>query len=432
MVVTAWEKSGRFDLEAVEAATRTAMLEAGADILKTLLEYEAPAKRKIDCGCGSQAEYIELRPKQIVTLVGQARVMRPYYLCRGCHQGQIPIDKELDVEGTVFSPGVRRIMSLVGSQTSFDNARQQIKELAGLDVTTKAVERVSEATGADIIEHDEARIEQTMSIAVDQGSVPEVPIFYVEMDASGVPVASTEIDPNKPGKQGDRQKTREAKLGCVFTQTSVDEAGRPVRDEASTTYVGAIETSEQFGRRIYAEAIRRGLDGARKVVIIGDGAPWIWILARLHFPGAIEILDLFHAREHLWKLAAKLFVCDEIGRKRWLNRFLKLLDNGRIPQLVAQLRAIAPSDDELRKAVNGEADYFERNAHRAQYPSFRRQNLFVGSGVIEAACKTVIGLRFKQSGMFWTVKGANSILALRCARLSNTFDDYWAARSLAA
>ncbi|MGH9822508.1 MAG: ISKra4 family transposase [Blastocatellia bacterium] len=252
--------------------------------------------------------------------------------------------------------------------------------------------------------------------------------MYIEIDGTGVPIVSWELDQSKPGKQGDRPRGREARLGCVFTQTSVNAEGRPIRDPFSTTYTGAIETAEEFARRIYAEARRRGLDRAMLIVVIGDGAPWIWSIARTHFPGAVEILDLYHAREHLWNLAAKLFPSDEVGRKRWVKRFQHRLDNGKIEELVRELRSIRTTKKGLRKAIQTEADYYEKNTDRMRYPDFKRQKLFVGSGVIEAGCKTVIGSRLKGSGMFWTIRGANAILALRCAILSRDFDDYWESR----
>jgi hypothetical protein len=419
------------DLEAVEMATREAVHKMGAGILTALLREEPPKERVRECGCGGQAKYIEQRPKQILTAVGPASILRAYYLCRSCHTGQAPTDKEIDVEGTEFSPGVRRMMALVGGQTSFDSGRQQMEWLAGLKVTAKSVERTAEAIGADIAKREQDRIcaSNQVNETVSQSEGEEIPIAYVEIDASGIPVVTSEIDSSRPGKQGDRQRTKEAKIGCVFTQTATDEQGRPIRDESSTTYTTAIEDSHEFGWRIYTEAIRRGIDRAKKVVVIGDGAPWIWILVKMHFPGAIEILDLYHARQHLWDLAAKLFPINEIERKRWVKRFQHKLDNGKIKQLVADLRSMEVAGEVLRDAVRIQADYFERNAHRMQYPLFRSQGLFVGSGVIEAACKTVIGSRFKQSGMFWTIRGANSILALRAIQISGQFEDYWEARA---
>jgi hypothetical protein len=230
--------------------------------------------------------------------------------------------------------------------------------------------------------------------------------------------------------EGQPAHTREAKLSCVFTQTTTDSKGRPVRDEDSTTYAAAIETAEEFGLRLYTEAWRRGWSRAPKKVVLGD--VWIWNLADQHFPGAIQIVDLFHARQHLWELSAKLFLNDDRGRKRWLARALDRLDRGKIETLVKILRQLHPAQAEVRKAMANEAAYFARNAERMRYPSFRAQGLFVGSGVVEAGCKTVIASRLKRSGMFWTVRGANAIIALRCCHLNGRFEDYWASRSRAA
>lgn len=205
-----------------------------------------------------------------------------------------------------------------------------------------------------------------------------------------------------------------------------------MRDEDSTSYVAAIETADAFGLRLYTEAWRRGWSRAKKKALIADGAVWIWNLADQHFPGTIQIVDLYHARQRLWELAAKLFPLDEKQRQRWLARCLDRLEKGKIEALVNILRDLRPISAELANLVSKAADYFERNADRMRYPEFREQGLFVGSGVVEAGCKTVIGSRLKCSGMFWTLRGANSIIALRCCRLSRRFEDYWAERSRAA
>ena len=226
--------------------------------------------------------------------------------------------------------------------------------------------------------------------------------------------------------------TREVKLGCVFTQTTTDEQGRPLRDENATSYTAAIEGAEAFGLRLDSEAWRRGWCRAKKKVVIGDGALWIWNLAHPYFPGAVEIVDLYHARQHLWELSAKLFPNDERSRKRWTARLLDKLERGKIGALVKTLRAFPPPSEDLAHLLSNDADYFERNAERMRYPSFREQGLFVGSGVVEAGCKSVIGARLKRSGMFWTVRGANAILALRCCRRNGRFEDYWETRSAAA
>ena len=215
----------------------------------------------------------------------------------------------------------------------------------------------------------------------------------------------------------------------MFTQTATDPDGRAVRDQDSTTYVAAIEGAEPFGLRLYTEAWRRGWSRAEKRVILADGAVWIWNLAAQHFPGAVEIVDLYHARQHLHDLCAKLFPHDEKSRKRFLARCLDHLNKGKIEALVKLLHKLPAATEELRQLRTTEAEYFARNRERMRYPVFRAHGLFVGSGVIEAACRTVVAQRLKQSGMFWTTRGANSILALRCCRLNRRFEDYWADRA---
>ena len=304
--------------------------------------------------------------------------------------------------------------------------------LAGIEVTAKTVERHAEAIGGDIAAREQQEIRAAKQLELPEVCAPAAPIFYIEMDGTGLPVVKTETEGRAGKVEGQPARTREAKLGCVFTQTTTDKEGRPVREEDSTTYTAGIETAEEFGLRLYTEAWRRGWSRAQKRVVLGDGAIWIWNLADQHFPGAIQIVDLFHARQHLWELAAKLFPNDGRSRKRWTVRAVDRLDRGKIEALVKILRDLHPASAELIKIVSNEAEYFERNAERMRYPMFRAQGFFVGSGVVEAGCKTVIASRLKRSGMFWTVRGANAIIALRCSYLNRRFEDYWESRSRAA
>ena len=434
MIFNGQRTSGGLDLEAVEMAVRSAMHQAGATALKQLLRFAEPPfdQRRISCACGQQAHYRELRTKPILTAVGWTEVTRPYYLCPHCHSGQFPADTKLDIEHTEFSPGVRRMQALVGQDASFDRGREQLRCLAGLELTAKSVERVAEAIGSDIARHEQQEIQRAVQLELPIIFGESAPVLYIEMDGTGVPVVKKETVGRKSKLEGLPARTREVKLGCVFTQTKSDPKGFPIRDHGSTTYVGAIETAEQFGKRIYVEAWKRGWSRATNKVILGDGAEWIWNIAQQHFPGAIQIVDLFHARQHLWDLARKLYPNDQHQRNRWIGLHQKRwLDQGKIAKLAESLRAIQTSDADLADKLRLEAEYFASNAHRMNYPQFRKQLLFVGSGVIEAACKTVVGHRLKQSGMFWTVNGANSILALRCCHLNGRFEDYWEARRAA-
>lgn len=281
------------DLEAVEMALRAAMHRAGAAALAQLLRFPEPAadQRVIPCPCGHQARYRERRARRVFTALGEVELSRPWYLCPHCHQGQFPVDQELDIVQTEFSPGVRRMQALVGQDASFDHGREQMKLLAGLEVTTKSVERVAETIGADIAQCEQQEIDRAVQLDLPIIVGEPVPIVYVQMDGTGVPVVKKEAAGRK-GKLDDLPAhTREAKLGCVFTQTGWDEEGFAIRDPESTTYTGAIEGAEQFGKRIYVEAWKRGWSRAEKKVVIGDGAEWIWNIAQEHFPGTIQIVD---------------------------------------------------------------------------------------------------------------------------------------------
>jgi hypothetical protein len=415
-------------------AMRAAMHRAGASALSQLLQGDSPGpdEREVPCPCGHMARYREMRARHLQTAVGEVELLRAWYLCPDCHNGQCPADATLDIEKTDLSPGVRRMLALVGAEAPFDSGRQQIELLAGLEVTAKAVERTAEAIGADIAAGEQREIQRALQLSLPIMAGQSIPILYVEMDGTGVPVVKAETE-GRPGKVGGQPAhTREAKIGSIFTQTTWDKEGYAIRDPDSTTYVAAIESAREFGPRLYLEAWNRGWEQAEKKVVIGDGAEWIWNIADDHFPGAIQIVDIFHARQHLWDVARKLCPGQEAEQKRWMAFHQdELLDEGRIEELVAALRTIDSLPSELLEKIRLEADYFDNNKERMRYPRFRAQHLFIGSGVIEAGCKTIIGSRCKQSGMFWTVRGANAILALRCCHFNGRFEDYWENRKAA-
>jgi hypothetical protein len=288
-------KTGHVDLGAVEMMMRSAMHRVGAAGINALLQFPVPPaeQRTVPCSCGHMAHYRELRSKPVLTAVGRVEVSRPYYLCSHCHNGQFPADVELDIENTEYSPGVRRMLAVVGQEAPFDHGRQQMKLLADLEVTTKAVERTAETIGADIAAREQAEIQQAMQLDLPMVVGEPAPILYVQMDGTGVPVVKKETVGRQGKIEGQPAHTREVKLGCVFTQTKWDEEGYAIRDPDSTTYVGAIETAEEFGKRIYLEAWKRGWSRANKKVVMGDGSEWIWNQAQQHFPGATQIVDLY-------------------------------------------------------------------------------------------------------------------------------------------
>ena len=423
------ERQGHLDLESLEIHLRTTMHEVGSTMLEKLLnsdggDYRGPT---LPCEQGHVFEFREYRDKAILTVLGPVTIKRAYYYDPGCHQGYCPKDRLLDIEETSWSPGVKRIMGKVGTYRPFGLGQEDIREMAGIEVDSKAIERTCHPLGQEV----ELFYQKETQVFMSGKVVPikRIPKLYVCMDATGVPVVKAETL-NRKGKGEDGQaKTRDAKLGCVFTQTKETEKGFPVRDEHSTSYVGAIEPPESFGNRLYAEALRRGLEMAQKVSVIGDGAPWIWNLADEHFWGAIQIIDLYHAREHYWKAARVIFGSDREALHRWTEKRKKELDRGKVEKVIEAIGNLCPTTQEQNEILDGEGAYFEKNKERMRYEDFRKQGLFVGSGVVEAGCRTVIGQRLKQSGMHWTVKGANSIIALRCSILSGRWEDFWEYRA---
>jgi hypothetical protein len=408
------EREGQLDFGSLEQCIRSSMHSIGSVMLEGLLNADGGGYqgKTIVGNNGHEYEFEGYLEKGVLTVLGEVEVKRAYYYDTVNKEGCFPKDKVLDIEGTTFSPGVRRMASRVGGQRSFALGHGDIKELAGIEITAKEIERISHKLGGEA----EAFMNRQSYEALSDKVVPikAVPKLYIGIDGTGVPMVKAELIDTRGKAEDGKAKTREVKLGCVFTQTSVDKEGRPVRDEESTSYVGAIETAEQFAKRIYGEAKRRGLDRAQKVVILGDGAVWIWNIADECFPWAIQIVDLYHACEYYWKVARAVLGNNPKKMNRWAEKRRKELYRGNVNGVIQAIQKLSPFSENEKEICDKAIGYFQKNKDRMRYDEFRRQGLFVGSGVVEAGCRTVISQRLKQSGMHWTTEGANSIIALRC------------------
>jgi len=418
--------AGSDGLRTLELAIRTAMQWLGGSLLEDLLSLDAGHRGpRVDCGRGHRAAFVGYRPKHLDTVLGPVTLRRAWYHCGACHRGFAPRDAELGVSGSSLSEGLRRMVARVGSSESFAGARRDLAELAGIELTAKRVERSAEADGelVGVTTAQEAD-------AVLDGRVVPFPVaepvekLYVALDGTGVPMVPKETA-GRRGKDPDgRARTREVKLACLFTGTGLDERGRPVRDPHSSSYVATLGTAERFGSLVYAEALRRGARHAGQLIVLGDGAAWIWNLAAEHLPGAIEVVDLYHAREHLHALGRLVASGLGDGQRGWLAERLAELDRGHVEALLAAARGLT-----LDEAGAGEVEtalgYFETNRERMRYGRFRALGLFVGSGAVEAGCRAVVAQRLKLSGMRWTVRGASAIISLRCQDASGRWDDVW-------
>jgi len=411
------------DIQAIERGFRTAALKDGDAAFRHFLSsinVETP-----HCPlCNVLLTKISRREKNIVSLMGTGAYERGYYECPGGHGHFIPCDDIIGVHGTAYTPGVRFAVSKLAVAGSFEWTSAALADIAEIYVSPKECQRISESAGDAIERKNKERIDAAMipesprSNAFERVAVVKNDnTLYVELDGTGVPMTRREVT-GRAGKQADGSaKTREAKIGCIFTQSAFDDDGNPIRDQSSTSYVGAIEPAEMFGWRLYTEALKRNEETFKRTVVIGDGAKWIWGIAERHFPNAIHIVDIYHAIEHLCELARELFPNSD-KHDRILNKWITMLKAGRIKSLAKEIFAVPNLSDKQKEKANTQANYFLENAHRMRYATFKKKGLFVGSGVVEATCKSIVGTRLKQSGMFWSVDGANAIMALRCSDLS--------------
>ena len=361
-------------------------------------------------------------------MLGELVIERAYYHCAACQAGFCPRDRALGLSGSSLSPGVLRMVGLVGAMVSFEEGHDLLHELAGVDVPTKHVERAAETLGREVAADEQCVVEPPRL------SDPVAPTLYVGLDGTGVPMRTSELE-GRVGKQPDGSaKTREVKLCTVWSAERRDEEGTPVRDGGSVSYSAAIESAAQrdtdeqpspFAERVVREVTRRGFERAVRRVVLGDGAPWIWNLASEHIPDAIQIVDRFHAKQHLSDVAKSIHGATSDRAQPWARARHDELDTGDLDAVLTALREHSSHDDEARKCV----DYVMTNRDRMRYADFHVAGLCTSTGVVEAGCKVAIGTRCKRAGMHWTVAGADAIIALRCCKLSGRFEEFWERRA---
>jgi hypothetical protein len=403
------------------------MARLGAGLLEDLLATDAGYRGpRVGCGAGHEAEFVSYRTKIIDTVLGPVEVRRAYYHCASCGHGVVPRDGELGVQQASMSPGLRKMTARAAAAVPFAKAGSLLAELAGVQLTVKRVERSAEADGAaaSAAINEEAEAIRSRQVVPLPPPAPAPDMLYIAIDGTGVPMVAAETQ-GRPGKGPDGQAhTREIKLACLFTQTALDEDARPIRDPDSSSYLATFDPAARFAQLVDAEARRRGAEHIRQLVVLGDGAVWIWNIADDLFPAATQIVDLYHAREHVHDLATLATRLLRASHPSWLAERLAELDAGNIPALLAAARALTFTGS-LARERDKQLSYFEINAHRMRYAHFRDLGMFVGSGTVEAGCKAVIGQRLKLSGMRWTIPGATSIATLRCQQASNRWETIW-------
>lgn len=401
-------------VQQLEILVRTAIFKPATAIVGFLLQQAAD---RIDEAYQPKVgEHFKGRQiLQLQCLFGSFTIARKYFYHPLKGAGHFPADAALGLEEG-YTPALARLMCMEGADESgFEKAERHLAETGGICVSARQIQRVAQRVGASAQEWQQR-----------EGSVgkTDAPIMYVSADGTGIPMRK-EVLADRRGKQPDGSaKTAQVYLGCVFTQHKRDSKGHPVRDWESTTYVSSLKSIDQFGPCLRREALRRGMGSANEVVLLIDGAVGLENMGRLCFKDATQIVDFFHAMEHAGLVLEALIGKEHPEYKRRLRRWAKRLLRNGVSGLIKDSQQQSEGKAE-EAAVNSALGYFINNVERMQYGTFRKKGYFIGSGVVEAGCKTVIGARCKQSGMRWSEQGAENILALRCIHSSRRNDEFW-------
>jgi hypothetical protein len=387
----------------------------GARWLEQLLNDPGLPQAKPELRPGE--EHAGYRSKAVLVNVGWIELRRPYLYnpCRS--QGRCPRDSAWGFVDS-YSPEVLRLSSRAAALAgSYEAASQDLLTYAGLPIDARQLQRLVSQVAPVMNRWRQGQEPVTQTTAGE--------VMCIGTDGTGAPMRRRYLRGRK-GKKGGRARTREVKVGTVFTcKKPTEPEQHPERDYGSTTYLAAIVSADEFGPLLRNEAIRRGMGSAKTVVFLGDGAVWVWKLARLNFPGAICILDYYHACEHLNLLAAALYGEGTAMAKRRYRLWKKWLLKDKVVEIISQAKADLPKESDAGKSARLQIRYLERNRTKMLYRSFRTAGYFIGSGVVEAGCKVVVGQRLKHSGMLWSRKGAEHLLAVRCALLSGWFENFW-------
>lgn len=397
------------DLEAREELFRAVFLRLGGLGLQRLFEVRKErgyTGASIACDCGKRARFVGYRALPATTLVGIVQLARAYYHCAECRRGSFPLDVRLGLKGS-RSPGVQRICGWLSANEIFGEVSEILEKVGGVRVSETWTREFSKDLGQAWEEstHLEVARDREDPWAHREGvRTPER--LYIEADGASIHLLDG---------------WHEVKVGCVFETKGSGEN----QERGRTRFVAGLETSEVFFWRLYSAGCAEAAHGCREIVAIGDGAPWIWNGFSTHFPQAVQIVDWYHAKEHVWAVARACYGEGTQRATRWAEQLETKLWRGDVEAVLRSMRALRPATHEARDAVRTNIDYFDNNKTRMRYGEFRRKGYYIGSGVVESACKQLVALRCKRSSMRWSRIGAQAILRLRCSLLSGTFQNDW-------
>lgn len=413
------------DLDCLEGHVQDDLRQIGKAGMQRVLQQRKWGHQgnSLPCDCGGRQRFIGYRPRWVVTLLGTMRLHRAYYHCSGCGTSSVPYDRASGLGGGHLSNGLAAAVSLLAVDISFENACRKTEKLLGIKTDDNAAVKAVEHAGAELMARQREAIEQFQK----NGQVAEPPEspkrLYVSSDGAMAPIRP---HPGE-GKRKDSIEWREVKCASAWWEDGPED--KPIRHQR---YRGRIEPAASFGWTWWLLAAQCGLRGALEVVVLGDGAVWIWNQAARFFRGAIQILDWYHAMEHVWACGAGLYGQGTAQSERWVKQMETIMWESGGAALLKRLRQFQRRRLEPCEALEDLIGYIEPNVARMDYPTHRAAGRKIGSGPIESACKQLVTARLKQAGMRWTVAGAEQTLALRCCWLNGDWDAFWQSKPLAA
>lgn len=402
-------ENDEMDLMGLENNLGKFLNKVGSSLLSFIFEINGTGytHRLLDCECGNSLEFVGNRKKHLTTLTGETEIKRAYYHCKECGTSYIPLDIKFDIEETGFSPGVRYSVNLLSSEMPFNRASDFLDKIVKIHVSKDKCKTIAENTGLEIESMNKEENNKPSDKEFVETDYEQVEQLYVSAD--GTMVNTTE-------------GWKECKIGAIFTAHK-DNDGNPVKDKVK--YLGGFESSKHFGKRLFLNTQKLGVSNAKEFIVIGDGAKWIWNEADMHFPGAVQIVDWFHAAERIWDVSKTIYEYKEKTMKNYAEKLILYLKNGNIEKIIKSLKRIKQKTKKISEKVKETITYFKNNKQRMRYNLFREKGYFIGSGIVESACKHVVADRLKKSGMIWLILYANAILQLRICILNKRFEKFY-------
>ena len=433
------EEGKEVTIAAIEKGMREVLREIGEKALGEVLsgQQEAPEK-KIQCECGGELTYQRMREASVISVFGKVRYKRAYYAGCKCGEGKAPLDEAYGLKPGAVTAGLSALLSLGGIGFSYDESTHWVEEFLLFRVAGNTVRSETEQMGALQAHAEEKLIEQSQKEEYLQererqpGVIPQR--LYGSMDAAKVRIETrAKKDQPKPEQEED---WRDMKALCWYEVETVPPAQRSARHRAkllraqpvlrakNKTYCCDITEAETFGKLLWATGCQRNADLCPELIFLGDGAVWIWNLVLRYYPNAVQIVDWFHAEEHLEEVATAAF-SDLAERATWLEDAKQNLWDGLVEDVIRACHSLASTCLKAQQA----ATYFSNNIDRMRYDVFRQHGYMIGSGTIESACKQLVSHRLDLPGAQWTVSGAVQTAKARAVWLSDQWQQLCDLRS---